>query len=525
MSKYIIKRILIAIPVLLGITIIDYAIMCLAGSPLEILQGPRISEAAVEAKRIALGLDKPIYVQYFVWLGELLRGNMGYSLKTFQSVSSMIGTHLGPTLLLMGVSLVVSLIMAVPAGIYSAIHQYSKGDYTVVTLSFLGSSVPGFFLSLLLIFLFTVKLGWLPSSGMTTLGGLFPEKRFVAGTPITVKTVNLATGQTEQTMIGVAYVAAETSDITELWQAFISIFFFTAVVVLCVAFITSSITSLRLTNPLKEIAETARKFGHGEYEVRVQGYEKRKDEVGELAEAFNAMADSIAKSEARRSEFVANVSHELRTPLTNIRSYAETLSDSAGDIPPAMEKKFLGVILGESDRMTRIVQDLLTLSRFDSGRDDLKLVRFSFEAAVQDLYNTVYMEAQRHSHTLELELEHGLPEVTADRERIVQVMMNIVSNSIKYTPDGGKIVISAGRTKDRVWLQVDDNGIGIPPEDRPRFFERFYRVDKSHSKEIGGTGLGLSIVKHGAAYLGAQVELESCVGEGSLFRLVWGKEC
>ena len=170
MSKYIIKRILIAIPVLLGITIIDYAIMCLAGSPLEILQGPRISEAAVEAKRIALGLDKPIYVQYFVWLGELLRGNMRYSLKTFQSVSSMIGTHLGPTLLLMGVSLVVSLIMAVPAGIYSAIHQYSKGDYTVVTLSFLGSSVPGFFLSLLLIFLFTVKLGWLPSSGMTTLG-------------------------------------------------------------------------------------------------------------------------------------------------------------------------------------------------------------------------------------------------------------------------------------------------------------------------------------------------------------------
>ncbi len=123
-------------------------------------------------------------------------------------------------------------------------------------------------------------------SGMTTLGGLFPEKRFVAGTPITVKTVNLATGQTEQTMIGVAYVAAETSDITELWQAFISIFFFTAVVVLCVAFITSSITSLRLTNPLKEIAETARKFGHGEYEVRVQGYEKRKDEVGELAEAL-----------------------------------------------------------------------------------------------------------------------------------------------------------------------------------------------------------------------------------------------
>lgn len=170
MGKYILKRILIAIPVLIGITIIDYAIMCLAGSPLEMLQGPRVSEGALEAKRIALGLDKPFYIQYFVWLGQLLRGNMGYSVKSYQSVSAMIGSHLGPTLLLMGVSLLVSLLLAIPAGIYSAVHQYSKGDYTVVTLSFLGSSIPSFFLSLLLIYIFTVKLGILPSSGMITLG-------------------------------------------------------------------------------------------------------------------------------------------------------------------------------------------------------------------------------------------------------------------------------------------------------------------------------------------------------------------
>lgn len=170
MGKYILKRILIAIPVLIGITIIDYAIMCLAGSPLEMLQGPRVSEAAVEAKKIALGLDQPIYVQYFVWLGQLLHGNMGYSIKSYQSVAEMIGSHMGPTLLLMGVSMLVSLIISIPAGIYSAIKQYSKGDYAVVTMSFLGSSIPSFFLSLLLIFVFTVALGWLPSSGMTTLG-------------------------------------------------------------------------------------------------------------------------------------------------------------------------------------------------------------------------------------------------------------------------------------------------------------------------------------------------------------------
>ena len=201
------------------------------------------------------------------------------------------------------------------------------------------------------------------------------------------------------------------------------------------------------------------------------------------------------KNEEMRKEFVANVSHELRTPLTNIHSYAETLADSAGDIPPDMEKKFLGVILNESDRMTHIVQDLLTLSRFDSDRSALKLGRFPFGGAVQDLYNAVYMEAQRRNHTLKLELEPDLPEIVADRERILQVMMNIVSNSIKYTPDGGHITISAGRAEDKVWLVVDDDGIGIPREDRPRIFERFYRVDKARSRQSGGTGLGLSIAK------------------------------
>ncbi len=170
MSKYIIKRILIAIPVLIGITIIDYAIMCLAGSPLEMLQGPRISEAAVEAKKIALGLDQPIYVQYFVWLEQLLQGNMGFSMKSYQPVSQMIAEHLWPTLLLMGASMLMGLLIAVPAGIYSAVKQYSKGDYAVVTASFLGSSVPGFFLSMILVYIFTVKLGLLPSSGMITLG-------------------------------------------------------------------------------------------------------------------------------------------------------------------------------------------------------------------------------------------------------------------------------------------------------------------------------------------------------------------
>lgn len=194
MGKYILKRILIAIPVLIGITLIDYAIMCLAGSPLEMLKGPRISDAALQAKEIAAGLDKPLIVQYFVWLFQLLQGNLGYSMKSYEPVGVMIGSHIGPTLLLMGASLALSLLIAVPAGIYSAVKQYSKGDYAVVTASFIGSSIPSFFLALILIYIFTVKLGILPSGGMNTLGmdGSVADTIRHMVLPVTVLAVSLA---------------------------------------------------------------------------------------------------------------------------------------------------------------------------------------------------------------------------------------------------------------------------------------------------------------------------------------------
>ena len=170
MWRYILKRILSAIPVLIGITIIDYLIMSLAGSPLAMMQGPRVSAGAVEVKAELLGLNQPIYIQYFNWLKEVLSGNLGYSIKSYQPVATIISSHIGSTLLLMSTSLIVGLLIAIPAGIYSAVHRYTKRDYSLVTLSFLGTSIPSFFLALILIYLFTVKLGWLPSSGMITQG-------------------------------------------------------------------------------------------------------------------------------------------------------------------------------------------------------------------------------------------------------------------------------------------------------------------------------------------------------------------
>ena len=170
MWKYVAKKILMALPVLLGITLIDYLIMCLAGSPLDMMISPRATQEAVAIKAQQLGLDQPVLVQYLSWLGQLFQGNLGYSYKSYQPVAEMIGSQMAPTLLLMGVSLVLGLLIAVPAGIYSAIHRYQKRDFAVVTASFFGSSIPGFFLALILIYVFNVRLGWLPSSGMFTPG-------------------------------------------------------------------------------------------------------------------------------------------------------------------------------------------------------------------------------------------------------------------------------------------------------------------------------------------------------------------
>ena len=222
------------------------------------------------------------------------------------------------------------------------------------------------------------------------------------------------------------------------------------------------------------------------------------------------------RSEQSRREFVANVSHELRTPLTNIKSYAETIVSAGDELPPELRNQFVGVIIGEADRMTRIVQDLLTLSKIDYGKMEMNISRFPFSRPVRSVYEAAKLNAeQTHGHALTLDCPDDLPEVDGDRERIEQVLMNIVSNAIKYTPDGGKIQITAGVNGKNVFVRVSDNGIGIPEKDLPRLFERFYRVDKARSRESGGTGLGLSIAREILKEHKGDIRIESVYGEGT----------
>lgn len=211
MGKYILKKILLALPVLLGITIIDYAIMCMAGSPVQMMTGPRVTAEVLAMREAAWGLDQPIWKQYLGWLGEVLQGNLGYSYKSYLPVSQIIGDAIGPTMLLMGVSLVTGLLIAIPAGIYSAVHRYQKRDYAVVTGSFFASSIPSFFLAMVLVYLFTVVLGWLPSSGMTTpgTGGDFLDVARHMVMPVLVLAVSVAGGN-------IRYIRSSVLEILEM---------------------------------------------------------------------------------------------------------------------------------------------------------------------------------------------------------------------------------------------------------------------------------------------------------------------
>jgi signal transduction histidine kinase len=295
-----------------------------------------------------------------------------------------------------------------------------------------------------------------------------------------------------------------------------------------IGFVMSAVLSLILSRtllqPILGMTKAAEAMAGGDFSRKITV--ESNDEIGILADTFNNMAcrlestlEEIKKSEAVRREFVANVSHELRTPLTSIKSYAETLTDFH-DIPKEMEVDFLHVILNESDRMTKIVQDLLDLSRFDAGRSKFTYEKFSLEKSVRDVYDAIALEAKKRGHEINLELEWKLPLVRGDRARVEQVLINILTNAVKYTPDGGKIDIYSGKTGENVWVKISDTGIGIPQDDLPRVFDRFYRVDKARSRESGGTGLGLSIAKEIAEMHGGNIFIESVPGKGTTVTVV-----
>ena len=214
-----------------------------------------------------------------------------------------------------------------------------------------------------------------------------------------------------------------------------------------------------------------------------------------------------------QKEFVADVSHELKTPITSIMGYADTLLE--GEYDKETQEKFLNVIASEARRMARLVTDLLTLSRYDNNKKRTRKESFDLGELVKKCQDKLAIEIKKKNHNVNCFVTADVPPVYADKDDIERVVLNILTNSIKYTPEGGEIKIYVGFVYNDAYIKIFDNGIGIPEEDLSRIFERFYRVDKARTREMGGTGLGLSIAKEILDKNGGSIDIKSTVGQGT----------
>ncbi|MFQ5354208.1 MAG: ATP-binding protein [Thermodesulfobacteriota bacterium] len=219
--------------------------------------------------------------------------------------------------------------------------------------------------------------------------------------------------------------------------------------------------------------------------------------------------------ETIKKDFVANVSHELRTPLASIKGYSETLIESDADVKK--QREFLEIIDRHATRMSRIIDDLLILSRLESSAFTLVSATVDMRELINSTVKGCFKDAEDREVTIKAELPEVLPSVMGDRDRLEQVLVNLFDNAIKYTPAGGRVVVTARVQGPYVCVDVTDTGIGIPEDDISRIFERFYRVDKARSRALGGTGLGLAIVKHIIQGHNGRLEVKSRLGLGSTF--------
>ena len=326
-------------------------------------------------------------------------------------------------------------------------------------------------------------------AGLSSLGGLLSDKCYVSAVPILQS--SYITGLTYRR--GVVLVASDTTVLAGMWQDLAIIFLLSAAVVLLLAAAASSVTSLWQTKPLKDMADTVRRFGRGELEARVEGYEERKDEVGELAGAFNTMADSLAKSEAQRTEFIANVSHELKTPMTTIAGFADGILD--GTIPKEKAPEALATISSETRRLSRLVRRMLDLSRLQSSENVLAQERFDISEVL--LRVLVSLEGKITSRGLDVEthLPDGPVMVWGNPDVITQVCYNLLDNAIKFAAADSVLSLTIQIKGEKVHVSIANLGETIPPEELGQIFDRFHKTDRSRSVDREGVGLGLYIVK------------------------------
>lgn len=317
----------------------------------------------------------------------------------------------------------------------------------------------------------------------TDLGGIYDSRQFVVAVPVT-ETEN------STTVIGMVVAVMETTELMEIWRSFIAMFFITAAIILLIAFVGSSLTSMRQIQPIQEMVQATRAYASGNFDIRMPDAE-RSDEISELASSFNAMADSLAETERQRRDFIANISHELKTPMTTIAGYTDGILD--GTIPPEKERQYLQIISDESRRLSRLVRRMLDISQIQSK--EMKKEDFDICESMRLALLSMEQKIIERSLDVQADIPDDSVMVQGDNDLITQVIYNLLENAAKFAAPDSTLYLGLSVNGEKALVTVCNSGATIPPEEIPLLFERFHKSDKSRSEDKDGYGLGLYVVK------------------------------
>ena len=318
--------------------------------------------------------------------------------------------------------------------------------------------------------------------GRSTVG-VYEQKKFVVGVPMTGE---------DGAVLGLVLAVMDGTALMEMWRSFIGLFFMLSAIILLVAFVASSVTSMKQIKPITEMVQATRAYADGNFDVRMQETSSG-GEIGELATAFNAMADSLQETERQRRDFIANVSHELKTPMTTIAGYTDGILD--GTIPPAQEKEYLRIISDEARRLSRLVRRMLEVSQLQSR--DLNRTKAPFDVCESMRRVLISMEKKITDRGLDVDADipDGSIMVLGDNDLITQVIYNLLENATKFAREGSSLYLGVTTSNGKAFVSVRNEGDTIPAEEIPLLFERFHKSDKSRSEDKDGVGLGLYVVK------------------------------
>jgi signal transduction histidine kinase len=320
----------------------------------------------------------------------------------------------------------------------------------------------------------------------------------------------------EREMIGVVYLSTSAQNIVEFLDDIRKNLYTIAIIVSILIGLLSSVLAGVITSPVEELTDVIKHMEDGKLDQKVEV--RGNDEIAQLGMAFNKMSERLNQLEEKRRQFVSNASHELRTPLSSIKLLAESLLQMQ-HLDLTIIKEFLSDINNEIDRLSRIIDKLLMLTKMDVNDKELEMKNINIKELLQGIVKSLSALARKKNIQLTLKTNEDIY-VLIDEDKIWEAIFNIVDNSIKYTPNNGSVTISMEKSDYNIMIMIEDNGIGISDGEINKIFDRFYRIDKARARETGGTGLGLSIALSAVKLHGGEIQVESQVGRGSKFKII-----